>query len=453
MAVRGRGRIGSISVLLALGMISAAVPVHAVQGDDTTMVPAFEGQDRQVPTYTLTGDDDVHLVTYYECPIGVLPTIHGPQGCDKVPAGKLRVRFEKLQGDGRVGSVRPRSGANPVRFRARSPGKGVLIAEYEKNRRRSFTNRNEVIVEAVPPPAVVDPGGGPADPDSGGQADDERWALRRVDPTDDPFRGRVRSPMVFRLERCTTATDGSSESCVAERGTVRATSGEAVVIGDAADVWAGGTGETLVIPARAGSIALEAEVDGVPVAGTTASIDAASDVSIVFVPPILTSGPDVGATISQCRSPQDVPDDGFPIPLLDGVADDPWAAGVDCRPLDASEVTIATFGDVRGAVVSPGQWELQDGASGWGIAVTAEADGFFLIAPEAASLTCPDDGLPADVNGDGVVDFGDVRVLRAEWGMATTSRADINRDGIVNTTDLSILSIAFGQTCPPRGGG
>ena len=45
---------------------------------------------------------------------------------------------------------------------------------------------------------------------------------------------------------------------------------------------------------------------------------------------------------------------------------------------------------------------------------------------------------PFDLNGDGVIDGGDMGKVLADWGMSK-SPADFNGDGIVNGGDLGLL--------------
>ncbi len=57
--------------------------------------------------------------------------------------------------------------------------------------------------------------------------------------------------------------------------------------------------------------------------------------------------------------------------------------------------------------------------------------------------------LPADTNGDGVVDLSDLATLLANFGSteATSSQGDLDGDGDVDLSDLAALLAAFGQTC------
>jgi hypothetical protein len=46
---------------------------------------------------------------------------------------------------------------------------------------------------------------------------------------------------------------------------------------------------------------------------------------------------------------------------------------------------------------------------------------------------------PCDLNYDGVVDFGDVQVVFAQWGKVGDNPADLNGDGFVDQVDLTIV--------------
>ncbi len=54
---------------------------------------------------------------------------------------------------------------------------------------------------------------------------------------------------------------------------------------------------------------------------------------------------------------------------------------------------------------------------------------------------------PADLNGDGIVNFVDVSAFVALFG-AGDPRADFNGDGIINFVDVSAFVAAFGLGCP-----
>ncbi len=56
---------------------------------------------------------------------------------------------------------------------------------------------------------------------------------------------------------------------------------------------------------------------------------------------------------------------------------------------------------------------------------------------------------PADINGDGVVNFPDLNILLIYFGQPVTLgvRGDINGDGVVDFLDLNILLASFGQVC------
>ncbi len=58
-------------------------------------------------------------------------------------------------------------------------------------------------------------------------------------------------------------------------------------------------------------------------------------------------------------------------------------------------------------------------------------------------IRCSPTGNPADLNGDGVVDGGDLGVLLSLWGTADPT-ADLSGDGVVDGADLGILLSAWG---------
>ena len=54
---------------------------------------------------------------------------------------------------------------------------------------------------------------------------------------------------------------------------------------------------------------------------------------------------------------------------------------------------------------------------------------------------------PADLNGSGTVDSGDLAILLAAWGPNPGNAADLNGSGTVDSGDLAILLAAWGP-CP-----
>jgi hypothetical protein len=62
---------------------------------------------------------------------------------------------------------------------------------------------------------------------------------------------------------------------------------------------------------------------------------------------------------------------------------------------------------------------------------------------------------PGDLNGDGLVNCADIRIIRNSWNKRTGQigfdpRADYNRDGVVNIFDLAAVSklLPRGTKCP-----
>lgn len=70
-------------------------------------------------------------------------------------------------------------------------------------------------------------------------------------------------------------------------------------------------------------------------------------------------------------------------------------------------------------------------------------------ATTAAALT----PIPGDINGDGVVNVGDLQLLVAAWGATRTPpsanwnpKADLNNDGVINVGDLQLLVANWGAS-------
>ncbi|KKM82605.1 hypothetical protein LCGC14_1317960 [marine sediment metagenome] len=52
--------------------------------------------------------------------------------------------------------------------------------------------------------------------------------------------------------------------------------------------------------------------------------------------------------------------------------------------------------------------------------------------------------LQADINGDGIVDANDIKIMASEWGKEQIDdegfRSDFNNDGIVDLKDLAVMA-------------
>ena len=80
---------------------------------------------------------------------------------------------------------------------------------------------------------------------------------------------------------------------------------------------------------------------------------------------------------------------------------------------------------------------------GDGSLVEAAIDDFKL-----SDRSCPGGSdCPGDLNGDGVVDGGDIGLLLAAWGPAAGSPADLDGNGVVSGGDLGLILAAWGP-CP-----
>jgi hypothetical protein len=56
--------------------------------------------------------------------------------------------------------------------------------------------------------------------------------------------------------------------------------------------------------------------------------------------------------------------------------------------------------------------------------------------------------MPEDVNGNGVVDVGDVLLVLSEFGCVSQCEQDVNGDGFITVADILFLLSSFGEACP-----
>ncbi|TVQ61197.1 MAG: hypothetical protein EA379_06770 [Phycisphaerales bacterium] len=94
---------------------------------------------------------------------------------------------------------------------------------------------------------------------------------------------------------------------------------------------------------------------------------------------------------------------------------------------------------------APGAWSIRVG------------DLDILTTEENADVTLPGLGLvwyenplirivPGDANGDGVVDFADLSIVLASFGMSGADlQGDLNGDGVVDFQDLALVLANFGM--------
>jgi hypothetical protein len=98
----------------------------------------------------------------------------------------------------------------------------------------------------------------------------------------------------------------------------------------------------------------------------------------------------------------------------------------------SSQLAGAVYSN-NNSVVTDSRFEcnLPDHLDGW----YREHDNMFLECPPPC---------PADLDGNGTVDFNDYMILVQNWGPAEGSPADLNDDGLVNYEDLILMLDAWG---------
>lgn len=75
---------------------------------------------------------------------------------------------------------------------------------------------------------------------------------------------------------------------------------------------------------------------------------------------------------------------------------------------------------------------------------------FFMNTPHWSVSRGGPARLPGDTNGDNVVDFDDVAIVLAQYGMSGAPGAlqgDLNNDGVVDFADFSLVLSAYGDEC------
>jgi hypothetical protein len=100
------------------------------------------------------------------------------------------------------------------------------------------------------------------------------------------------------------------------------------------------------------------------------------------------------------------------------------------------------------SVQSPDCWFLWAGSSDGNGSSFYLQDGVETPYPHdlAVCLIPAESECPEDINGDGMVDVGDLLALLGAWGTGG-GPADIDGDGDVDVEDLLALLGAWGATC------
>ena len=100
--------------------------------------------------------------------------------------------------------------------------------------------------------------------------------------------------------------------------------------------------------------------------------------------------------------------------------------------------TLATL-TFKVVAVKPSTVRLTD------VLLTDSSGGSSVPQVENAEITEPPQ-LPADVNGDGVVNIIDLTLVASNFGKTGQNAADVNGDKVVNIIDLTLVAAAFGNT-------
>jgi hypothetical protein len=119
----------------------------------------------------------------------------------------------------------------------------------------------------------------------------------------------------------------------------------------------------------------------------------------------------------------------------------PLEVGASNYHITGASPAINAGAAVSGTLLSL-DFDDQPRPAGGGVDVGADE---YVAAGPAANC-------PADLNGDHVINFADLALLRANFGKTCTGApgcpGDVNLDGVVNFADLAALRADFGKNCP-----
>jgi len=110
--------------------------------------------------------------------------------------------------------------------------------------------------------------------------------------------------------------------------------------------------------------------------------------------------------------------------------------------------------------VGSGNWQLASGTTSWSksVALVSGSNTIYAQATDTSGRTANTSvtityavGIVGDINGDGAVNYIDLGMLGASYGLSLgeigyNAAADLNGDGIVNYKDLGILGANYGRT-------
>jgi hypothetical protein len=134
----------------------------------------------------------------------------------------------------------------------------------------------------------------------------------------------------------------------------------------------------------------------------------------------------------------------FTTPAATGVINESAKTIVLTVPFGTNVTALAPTVTITGISLAPLSGVLQNFTSPVNYTVTA-ADTSMAVYTVTVTAAAP----PWDLNGDHVINIGDVVVVGLHWGQTGASGwipADLNRDGAINIGDVVVLGLHWGQS-------